>query len=122
MSMFNFNAINLFLFVCFPISCYLTNLLDIVSSSLPVNIPWSLTEIEGGSLNVNKLVSHTIIEIKPSKKNAYNEVPKMLQSLAANNPELNILIPSNFHHIILRCAQLFGGGKSYPARDDRLAK
>ena len=68
------------------------------SSSLPVNISWSLTEIEGGSLNENKLVRHiicTIIEIKPSKKNAYNEVPKMLQSLAANNPELNVLIPSN---------------------------
>ena len=60
------------------------------SSSLPVNIPWSLTEIERGTLNANKLVRHiicAIIEIKPLKNNVYHKVPKMLKSLANLPPQ-----------------------------------
>ena len=62
----------------------------------PLNIPWSLTEIEGGSLNAAKLVRdiiQTISQVKPTKYNAYIEVPKLLNSLLEKNPESDLVIP-----------------------------
>ena len=66
--------------------------------SLPVHMPWSLTEIPGGSLNAKKLVKHvinTIADIKPVRENAYTEVPKILHNLANSNAESGIVIPSS---------------------------
>ena len=65
-----------------------------------LNIPWSLSEIEGRSLNASKLVQHiiqTISQVKPTKNNAYKEVPKLLNSL----------LEKNHCYSILKCAQLY---------------
>ena len=60
-----------------------------------LNIPWLLTEIERGSLSATKLVQHiqTISQVKPTKNNAYSEVPKLLKSLLEKNSESDLVIP-----------------------------
>lgn len=53
-------------------------------NSRVVNVPWGLTEIDGGSLNAVKLVKHLITlihSIKPVSNNAYSEVLKQLEPL-----------------------------------------
>ena len=52
--------------------------------------------LKGGSLKATKLVQHIILttsQVKPTKNNVYNEVPKLLNSLLEKNPESDLAIP-----------------------------
>ena len=60
------------------------------TSSMPINVPWSLTEIEGGSLNAKKLIRHiieTIAEVKPIKNNAFVSIEDAMKK------QRSILVP-----------------------------
>lgn len=68
----------------------------ISSTNQIATMPWGLTDIEGGSLNAEKLVTHlikTIAQIKPLKNNAFEIAPKKVASLAGIVDDLNIPSP-----------------------------
>ena len=63
-----------------------------------VNIPWGLTEIQGGSLNSKQLEKHllkTIANAKPSSENAYSKFIEAQRNSGVSD-ELQIQIPPEY--------------------------
>ena len=65
-----------------------------------MNVPWALTEIDGGSLNSDKLVSHLILTINSVKPvhgdvtNAYDKFVQLQQD--AGISELDVVLPPQY--------------------------